>query len=426
MSDAGRPRIDAERVLTDLGRLAELTSDGAGAQRLCWGPQWRRARELLEEELAAVGVDEVERDEAGNVWARLPGRDREAPALGLGSHLDSVPNGGWLDGALGVMAALGYLRAWAEAEATPPRDLVLIDFADEEGARFGRSLFGSSALAGTLDPEELLAATDDDGREARQVLAENGVDLLTAPEASRRIGSLGTWLELHIEQGPVLERVGSSCAAVSGCVGVERHRLRFLGQAAHAGTTPIDLRRDAGLAAAETMLAIERLATEAGGVATVGQVRFEPGIVTAVPGAAELLVDLRHPERERLAEMLVATMDAGARYASARGCELSSESIWSIDPVHFDRSLVAAAENACAAEGGSGEAIPSGALHDAAEIARRLPTAMIFVRSRGGLSHTAEEDSSGDDLLAAIRAYAQLAESALSLSPFAPARVPRP
>src|SRR5262245_42873295 len=173
--------IDAERVIADLRELARRTSDGDGAQRLCWGEGWRTAREFLGELLGELGL-EREIDEAGNAWAYLRG-DRE-PALALGSHVDSVPNGGWLDGALGVMGAVGVLRAWAGAEGQPPQTLALVDWADEEGARFGRSLFGSSAAAGTFEPAELENARDADGRPASEVLAENAVELDLAPKAA--------------------------------------------------------------------------------------------------------------------------------------------------------------------------------------------------------------------------------------------------
>ena len=203
-------------------------------------------RAFLGELLAELGL-EPEVDEAGNAWAYLSGgSDR---ALALGSHLDSVPNGGWLDGALGVMGALGVLRAWAGGE-TPPRTLALVDWADEEGARFGRSLFGSSAAAGTFDPAELANARDADGLRAPGVLAENGVELTRVLESGSRLERVGSYLELHIEQGPVLESKGISAAAVTGCVGVERHRFVIRGRVSHAGTTPMDVRHDAGLAAA--------------------------------------------------------------------------------------------------------------------------------------------------------------------------------
>ncbi|MEO7198236.1 MAG: Zn-dependent hydrolase [Solirubrobacterales bacterium] len=412
------PAVDAAAVIADLRELARLTGDARGAQRLCWGPGWRAARDFLGSRLAQLGAEmEVEVDEAGNLHARLPGADRHAPALALGSHLDSVPDGGWLDGALGVMGALGVLRAWAEHGSPPPRDLVLIDFADEEGARFGRSLFGSSAIAGTLDPAELATLTDGEGRGLADVLAENGVELSTVPAAGSRLAGIGAYLELHIEQGPVLEARGASCAAVFGCAGVERHVLSFSGQASHAGTTPMNLRRDAGLAAAEAALAVERVALAHGGVGTCGRVSLSPGVVTAVAGRAELAVDLRHPEAEPLADMISEALAAAATIADERRCVFGGEPIWRIEPITFDPGLVAVAERACEAPGGIDAAIASGALHDAAEMARHVPVAMIFCASLEGISHDSSEDSSESDLTAAIEAFGELAGEALAGMP---------
>jgi N-carbamoyl-L-amino-acid hydrolase len=257
-------------------------------------------------------------DEAGNAWAYLPGEAE--PALAVGSHLDSVPNGGWLDGALGVMGAVGVLRAWAGADEPPPRTLALVDWADEEGARFGRSLFGSSAVAGTFDPAELAEARDADGLAAPGVLAENGVALDRVLESRSRLERLGDYLELHIEQGPVLEAGGIRAAAVTGCVGVERLRFRITGQASHAGTTPMDARRDAGLAAATAALRVEEIALAEGGVGTVGVMSFEPGIPTAVPGVASLVVDLRHRRADALERMLGSARDRIQTAARERCC----------------------------------------------------------------------------------------------------------
>ncbi len=407
--------IDAAAVIADLRALAGRTGDERGAQRLCFTATWREARSFLRERLAESGVEDVAIDPAGNLIARLPGADREAPALALGSHLDSVPDGGWLDGALGVIAALGVLRAWAAADEPPPRDIVLIDFADEEGARFGRSLFGSSALAGHLDPAELAGATDADGIAIADALAENGLTLAAAATAHEDglLDSLGAYLELHIEQGPRLEAEGASCAGVSGCVGIERHRLSFRGQASHAGTTPIDLRRDAGLAAAEAALAIERIAVAHGGVGTTGTVELEPGVITAIAGRAEIGVDLRHPEAEPLAEMLAETLTAAAAIADERRCVFGGEPVWRIAPTAFDPGLVDRASAACVAAGGRAEPITSGALHDAAEVATRVPVAMVFVASREGISHAREEDSSEADLSAGIEAFGALAAAVL-------------
>ncbi len=405
--------IDSARVIADLRELARQTSDEHGAQRLCWSPTWRRARALIGELLAEVGLEGTI-DEAGNLWARLEGADPLAPALALGSHVDSVPNGGWLDGALGVMAAIGVLRSWSEADDPPPRPLVLIDWADEEGARFGRSLFGSSAFAGTLEPAELEALRDADGRPIAEVLAENGVELARAGECAARRQGLGAYVELHIEQGPVMEAEGLRVAAVTGCAGLERLRLTFVGQAAHAGTTPMAARHDAALAAAEAALAIEAIPEVEGGVATTGELRLEPGIPTAVAGKAVLAVDLRHPEAEPLARMLTAAVARSSELAAARGCELEEAPVMTTEPVLFDAGLVFAARAACAAVAGEPASLASGALHDAASVAGVLPTAMLFAPSRAGISHAREEDTAQADLAVAIEAFSELVARALA------------
>jgi N-carbamoyl-L-amino-acid hydrolase len=404
--------VDPARVTADLRELARRTSNERGAQRVCWSPVWREARVFLSELLGELGLG-WEVDEAGNLWARLEGADPTAPAVVLGSHVDSVPDGGWLDGALGVIAGVGVLRAWARAGEPPPRPLVLVDWADEEGARFGRSLFGSSAFAGTLDPAELAEFRDAEGREISEVLAENGVELKRAGECSRRREGLGAYLELHIEQGPRMESEGLRAAAVTGCAGVERVRFVFTGQASHAGTTPMAARHDAGLAAAAAALEIERIPGAEGGVATTGELALEPGIPTAIPGRATLSVDLRHPEAEPLARMLEAARAACATAAERRGCELEETPLWRIEPIPFDAGLVFAARRACEQVAGHAASMASGALHDAAEVARVLPAVMLFAPSKRGISHAREEDTDESDLEIALKTYGELASATL-------------
>jgi allantoate deiminase len=398
--------VDPARVIADLRELDRLTAGPEGARRVCWTDDWAAARTFMRDRLAEIDGVEVDVDEAGNLWAALPGVHRDTVAVG--SHLDSVPAGGWLDGALGVMAGLEVLRACAGE--SPERRVVLVDWADEEGARFGRSLFGSSTVAGTLDVEEARGLRDADGHALPEVLAEHGVELERALDARTRRDGLAAYLELHIEQGPVLEREGVSVAAVSGTFGVERLRFAFEGQAAHAGTTPMELRHDAGLAAATAALAIERIAREHGGVGTTGALRLEPGIPTAVAGRAELVMDLRHAEAPALAAVLDGTRAAAEGAAADRGCGVSDEHIWSIQPIPFDERLVGAAREAA----GSDRVIASGALHDAAEMARVVPAAMLFAPSTGGLSHTREEDTPEEDLVLAIEAFGRLAQRVIA------------
>jgi len=389
-------------VIADLRELDRRTGGEGGARRVAWTEEWRDARGWFAELVAELGL-EPRRDAAGNVRVTLPGSS--SPGLALGSHLDAVPAGGWLDGALGVMAGLGVLRAWVESRDRPPRDLVLVDWADEEGARFGHSLFGSAAFAGTLDPEAVAGLRDHDGVAMRDALAANGVEPAGVLAAGNWREAIGAYLELHIEQGPVLEAEGLAIAAVDGCVGIERHRLRFAGQASHAGTTPMELRRDAGLAAAESALAVDRIARGAEGRGTTGELTLRPGIITAVAGGAELGIDLRHGDGDTLERMRDDALAAAREAAEGRGCELASETVFRIVPTVFDPELVALARAACREVAGVDRVLTSGALHDAANAARVVPAAMIFVASRAGLSHAPEEDSTDADLALGIEAF---------------------
>src|SRR5436190_21410671 len=243
--------MNAQRVIADLRELAARTGTPDGAQRLAWGPVWRDARAWFTGKVAELGL-RIDTDSAGNNWVTLPGAS--AKTVIVGSHLDSVPNGGWLDGCLGVTAALEALRM--HASAPPPVTLKLVAWADEEGARFGRSLLGSSAAAGSLKIDEVRELKDRQGTRLVDALAESGVMLDRMLDAHRELQTIDAkaYLELHIEQGPVLESMQKSTGVVLGTFGVERHMLRFTGQAAHSGSTPIPMRRDAFLAAAETAL----------------------------------------------------------------------------------------------------------------------------------------------------------------------------
>ncbi len=389
--------MDADRVLADLRELARLTGGPGGARRVCWTAEWQRARQLLRERLAELPV-EVEVDEAGNLWAALAGAGDDFVIVG--SHLDSVPAGGWLDGALGVFAAVEALRA--HAGAAPAVGLRLVDWADEEGARFGRSLFGSSACAGTLVADEVRDLRDRDGERLEQVVAEHGVDLDRAGNSHARLRGACAYLELHVEQGPVLEDRGEPAAAVLGTCGVERHVAHFSGRTAHAGATPMRLRRDSFAAAARAALEIREIGLRHDGVCTVGGATSEPGVMTAVAGRTAMLLDQRHLDDERLAAMLAEARAACAAAADEHGCTVELEHIWSIPPIPFDERLIELARRAVSDSGGSGTAIPSGPLHDAAEMARLLPAAMVFSSSSPPVSHTPEEDTPEADLRLAI------------------------
>jgi N-carbamoyl-L-amino-acid hydrolase len=397
-------RVDPQRVVAELRELHELTGGVDGAQRLAWTDTWRTARDWMAERLAALPV-QVTVDAAGNRWATLPG-ERDAAVL-IGSHLDSVPNGGWLDGALGLLAGLEVLRALAE-RGTPPVTVRLVDWADEEGARFGYGCLGSSAAARTVDLVDLERLTDRDGNRLPEVLARDGVDVTQMLDAAAELEDAAAYVELHIEQGPVLERLGLPLGVVLGTSGVERHSVRFTGQAAHAGSTPMDSRQDALAAAARLLLAVRDPAREAQGVATVGTCVVEPGIVTAVPGRCEITIDQRHLDAGTLHALLDGAREEAARIAAEEGVEVEWRRLWRIDPVGFDPELIALADEAVRELAGESHRLPSGPLHDAAEVARAgIPTVMVFVQSLRGLSHAKEEDTGPEHLELSVRALAR-------------------
>ncbi len=403
--------LDPARTIAELKELRALTGDADGAQRVAWTDTWARARRWMAAKLAELPVT-VETDEAGNVWATLRGESERA--LLIGGHIDSVPNGGWLDGCLNLLAGLEVLRRLA-AEGTPPVTVRLVDWADEEGARFGRSLFGSSAFAGHMDPGELAELRDRDGTPMPEALAAYGVDLSRALLAGGQAQGAAAYLELHIEQGPVLEGLGLPLGVVVGTFGVERHRITFTGQAAHAGSTPMDRRRDAFAAAARLGLEIRSIARRHGGVCTVGSCVTRPGIATAVVGECEITLDQRHMDAEALAAMLQDARDAAAAFAAAEGCEVAWEPLWRIEPIPFHPELIDLGEAAVRAVSGGAHRLPSGPLHDASEVARAgIPTVMLFVQSLGGISHNKIEDTREEHIALAVRALDRLATSTIA------------
>ena len=404
--------MDAAQVITDLKTLAALTGTADGAQRLAWGPVWREARAWYAQQAAALGV-EVRTDSAGNTWYTRRGTSDETVIIG--GHLDSVPNGGWLDGALGMMVGLGALRLFADG--VPPVTIAVVDWADEEGARFGRSLVGSSAAGGSLKVADLESLVDKQGTSMPDALRENGVAIermLDAHAELKRIPARA-YLELHIEQGPVLESMNKPTGVVLGTFGVERHMLRFVGQAAHSGSTPIPMRRDAFLAAAESALEFRQIARRystpaAGVVCTVGVVKVEPGIVTAVPGVCEISLDQRALHANVLARMLAEARAASERAAAENNVTVEWKALWRIEPRPFDPALIELCAAAVQEVTGDAPRLPSGPLHDAAEMVPHMPVVMMFAYSANGLSHCKEEDTPEPHLRKTIEAFLRLVE----------------
>ena len=406
--------LDPARVVTRLEELRALTGDENGAQRVAWTEPWARARGWLADSLADLPL-EVDRDAAGNDWYTLRGESERAVLIG--GHLDSVPNGGWLDGCLDVLAGAEVLRRLAD-EGTPPVTVRLVDWADEEGARFGRSLFGSSAASGSMtDREELRKLVDRDGISLPDALGAFGVDLDRVEEARAQLEGAVAYLELHIEQGPVLESAGLPLGTVLGTFGVERSRITWTGQAAHAGSTPMNERRDALAGAAKLALALREIAetTGDGAVCTSGNVTCRPGIVTSVVETAEQLLDQRHLDAGKLASMRARAEELARKFAGEERLEVEWERIWSIEPILFDETLVGLADEAIAEVAGTTHRLPSGPLHDAAEVSRSgIPTVMVFVQSLRGLSHTKLEDTKREHLELSVEALDRLATKTIA------------
>ena len=402
--------LNPQRVLADLHELRDLTGDENGAQRVAWTLTWAQARQWLREKLAELPVD-VHQDEAGNLWATLRGESEQA--LLIGGHIDSVPNGGWLDGCLNTLAGVEILRRLSAemAAGTPlPVTVRLVDWADEEGARFGHSLLGSSAVSGSLNPMAAAALHDRDGIRLADALLEHGVDIHRAKEAGKELANIAASIELHIEQGPVLETLDLPLGVVISTFGVERHSIHFVGQAAHAGSTPMDQRRDALGAAAKLALEIREIGKRNGGVCTCGRLQLVPNIPTAVVGECHITLDQRHVNAAGLATMLAEAKAASERFATEEQVTMQWSHLWRIDPIPFHPELVDLCDAAILETCGQSHRLPSGPLHDAAEVARTgIPTVMLFVQSLRGLSHAKEEDTKLEHIAQSVVALDKLA-----------------
>jgi beta-ureidopropionase / N-carbamoyl-L-amino-acid hydrolase len=406
--------LDPKRTIAELKELRALTGDANGAQRVAWTDTWVKAREWFAQKLATLPV-EHHYDAAGNNWATLSGQSEKS--LLIGGHLDSVPNGGWLDGSLNVVAGLEILRRIsAEFNGRPPVTIRLVDWADEEGARFGRSLLGSSAFAGTASIAADRVRTDRDGVRLEDALRRCGVEIDRFPEATREQKNAAAYIELHIEQGPVLERMNLPLATVLGTKGVERHAITFHGQEAHSGSTPMNARRDALAAAAKLALEIRTIAGKhPDAVCTMGSVKTFPGIVTAVVGRCEATLDQRDLDPTVLATMFREAREASERFASEERCTVEWSRIWNIEPIAFHPALLDLCDEAIREVARITHRMPSGPLHDAAEVSRAgIPTVMMFVQSVGGISHNKIEDTREEHLEMAVTAFDRLASKVIA------------
>ena len=406
--------LDPKRTVAELKELRALTGDDNGAQRVAFTPTWLKARAWLREKLAGLPV-EVHTDAAGNLWATLQGESEQA--LLIGGHIDSVPNGGWLDGCLNVMAGVEILRR-VNAQyggKKPPVTVRLVDWADEEGARFGKSLFGSSACSGNLDLGEARGLKDKAGVTLPEALKAIGVDFERVKESGVELKNAAAYLELHIEQGPVLLDLDLPLGTVLGTYGVERHAITFHGQAAHSGSTPMNRRRDAFLAAARMSPFIYELAKQHGGVCTIGSCTTKPGIVTSVVEECRITLDQRHLDAAALARLFADAKSASEHFAAEGNVRVAWERIWRIEPVLFNEELRSLCDTAITECGAKVFRLPSGPLHDAAEVARvGVPTVMMFVQSLHGISHNKIEDTREEHLELCVTAFDKLAEETMA------------
>ena len=380
---ASRLEVDGERLLADIDHLATIGADaGGGVSRVAYSMADVEARGWTIDRMTELGM-QVRRDEALNVIGRYPGREPALKPIALGSHTDTVPNGGRYDGALGVVAALGCVRALRVAGVRLRHPVEVIDFAAEE-ATLGAGTLGSLAMTGRLQ-RGALAGQAWDGRPAAAHIRDAGLDPLSLGRAVRPRRALAAYLELHIEQGSVLETEGIAIGVVEGIVAIRRYLATFIGQANHAGTTPMAQRNDALVMAAPFVLGVREIALATGIVGTVGAVHVEPGAASVIPGRVALDAETRGLDEkavDRAEEQLSAL-------AEELGGQLSRTS--AKGATHSDPRLLTAIEAACDDLGLAHRRMASGAGHDAMVIGEFIPSAMVFVPSRGGVSHSPEE-----------------------------------
>ena len=404
---------NAENVIAQLRELAQLTSNEDGAQRVAWTPVWDRAVEWFKIKMKTHGA-QIYTDAAQNVWAKLKGQSDDA--IVIGSHLDCVPNGGWLDGALGVVTGMQILSSYAEHNIKPKRTLYVVNWADEEGARFGCSCVGSSAVSGALDMDRVKNMRDNNGICFLDMLKMYQVDPDTFPEAKKEFltKNIKGYLELHIEQGPVLEQKNKAIACVQGITSCKRQYITFNGQASHSGS-PMNMRHDAFLAAAQASIGFNKLAQKYDAYCTVGKVEAWPNVVTIFPGKCRISLDQRSVDADILDSMAKEAVDIASRAADQYGVEVDFEPIWFHPPTIFDAGFISSCCEAITEETGDAAKIISGPLHDAAEIAKMVPSVMMFAMSERGLSHCKEENTPDDKLKTAVRAFSRLADKALNM-----------
>lgn len=402
--------VDRRRIEENLRSFARIGySQDGGMNRLAFSRNDLRARQLLLHVLQNLGAS-ARIDGFGNVFARLDGAEPDLPPLLIGSHLDAVPGGGRFDGSVGVTAALEVLSVLREQRFTTRYPVELVSFACEESSRFGRGTLGSGIVAGVFEPDDVLALTDARGTRLARVLQRAGLDPAKVPQARRAPGEFLAYLEMHIEQGRVLEEAGAQVGVVEGIAAPTRFRVHVSGQADHSGATPMELRRDALTGAAEIILAVERHARAGGNVVgTVGVATVEPGAMNVVPGHVTLAVDIRSIDGQAKAAVVERVWADVVATAKARDLETEIELLTDEEPVTLDSRVIATFDRRSSERGIPSLRLVSGAGHDAMHIARLCPAGMILVPSRDGISHHRDEWTDLADVVAGAQIFVDAA-----------------
>ena len=396
--------VNKRRLMRDLNAIGRIgIGDRGSVTRLVFSIKELRSRQLLIHLMRQAGL-EIHIDAIGNIFGRFEGSDRKAPAVLAGSHLDTVIHGGKYDGPVGVIGALEAVRTIREHKIEVRAPLEVVCFVGEESSRFGFSTLGSSLVAGEVHPKDLTNAVDPQGTKLADVLSGLGISPRNLRQLQRPSKSLKAYLELHIEQGPILEAKGKRIGLVTSIAAPSRFRIIFKGRADHSGTTPMEMRKDALVASAQLIEYIETICKKYSSmkrgrvVGTVGAIKIEPGVINAVPGKAELAVDIRSTSARSKDRVARRVKEQARAIARRRAMGLEVRKIREENPVALDPRLLRLSREICDANGIDYEIMPSGAGHDAMQMAKITPAGMIFVPSRRGISHNPLEWTDPDDI----------------------------
>lgn len=398
------PTIDKRRLMRDLNAIGRIgIGDHGSVTRLVFSIKELRSRQVLIHLMRQAGL-KIHVDAIGNIFGRLDGADPKAPALLAGSHLDTVIHGGKYDGPVGVIGALEAVRTIRENKITLRAPLEVVCFIGEESSRFGFSTLGSSLVAGELHPKDLTNAVDAQGTKLADVLSSLGISPRNLSRLARDPKSMKAYLELHIEQGPILEAKAKRIGLVTSIAAPSRFKVIFTGQADHSGTTPMEMRKDALVAAAQLIEYVEKICRKFSSmekgrvVGTVGAMKIEPGVINAVPGRAELSIDIRSTSAQAKDKVARLVKQRGAAIARDRGIAIEVLNIRAEEPVPLDKRLLRITRQLCDEKAIDYEIMPSGAGHDAMQMAKITPAGMIFIPSRRGISHNPLEWTDPDDI----------------------------